>query len=102
MTTTHSSERKLDRRSFLNRTATMVGAAVGPGRALLTIFTAAFLAAVVFLLFVYPAGWLRSKRSGVPFEAPLVPFGVFLAPAALLTLLWGYPAIRWYLDRMMG
>jgi leader peptidase (prepilin peptidase)/N-methyltransferase len=30
------------------------------------------------------------------FELPLVPFGVFLAPAALLTLLFGDRMIAWY------
>lgn len=78
----------------------MVGASLGPGRALLTVFVGALLAAVVFVAFVYPIGWLRSKKRGVAFEPPLVPFGVFLAPAALLTLFWGYPLIGWYLDRM--
>ena len=67
----------------------MVGAYLGPGRTLLTIFIGAFLGAVGFLAVVYPITWLRSKRAGVPFEPPLVPFGVFLAPAALIALLWG-------------
>ena len=80
----------------------MVGAALGPGRSLLTIFLGALLAAVVFLLYVYPLGWWRSRRQGVAFEAPLVPFGVFLAPAALFTLFWGFPLISWYFDRVMG
>jgi prepilin signal peptidase PulO-like enzyme (type II secretory pathway) len=31
------------------------------------------------------------------FEPPLVPFGVFLAPAALVTLLWGDIALAWLL-----
>ena len=78
----------------------MVGAALGPGRSLLTIFVAALLAAVVFLAFVYPIGWMRSRQRGVPFAPPLVPFGVFLAPAALLTLFWGYALIGWYVDRI--
>ena len=30
-----------------------------------------------------------------PFETPLVPFGVFLAPAALLTLFWGDALLAW-------
>ena len=30
-----------------------------------------------------------------PFETPLVPFGVFLAPAALLTLFWGDALLGW-------
>lgn len=80
----------------------MVGAALGPGRALLTIFTAALIAAVVFLVGVYPVVWLRSRRRGVPFEVPLVPFGVFLAPAALLILLCGDSLIGWYIARMLG
>jgi leader peptidase (prepilin peptidase)/N-methyltransferase len=80
----------------------MVGAALGPGRALLTIFAAAALAAVVFLAGVYPVVWMRSRRRGEPFQVPLVPFGVFLAPAALLILLGGDSLIGWYLARMLG
>jgi hypothetical protein len=30
-----------------------------------------------------------------PFEMPLVPFGVFLAPAALLTLFFGDALLAW-------
>ena len=91
----------------------MVGAAVGPGRALLTVFVGAMLGAVVFLAFVLPVTWLRRGRAaGVAeqldlplaeqpeFELPLVPFGVFLAPAALLTLLWGYAMVARYLEWM--
>ena len=36
---------------------------------------------------------------GGSFEAPLVPFGVFLAPAALVTLLWGDAVLAWLLRR---
>ncbi|MCX5766120.1 MAG: prepilin peptidase [Gemmatimonadetes bacterium] len=79
----------------------MAGASLGSARALLTIFVAALLAAVVFLLIVYPLGSYRARRRGVPFEAPLVPFGVFLAPAALITLVAGYPMLNWYLDRFL-
>lgn len=79
----------------------MAGAALGPARSLLTIFVAAFLAAVIFLVFVYPIGWLRSRGKEEPFAIPLVPFGVFLAPAALLTLLWGSQLMLWYFDWMM-
>src|SRR5215208_2941166 len=75
----------------------VVGGALGPGRALLTVFVGALLGALAFLGVVYPIAWIRSRRRGVPFEPPLVPFGVFLAPAALLTLLWGERAIEWYL-----
>ena len=79
-----------------------VGATVGPARSLLTIFLAAALAAVAFLLVVYPIGWLRARRAGKEFEAPLVPFGVFLAPAALLALLFGNSLLGWYVERMYG
>ncbi|MBL8997047.1 MAG: prepilin peptidase [Gemmatimonadetes bacterium] len=74
-----------------------VGAMVGPGRALLTVFVAALIGTGVFLALVLPVGMLRARAKGVPFEAPLVPFGVFLAPAGALTLLWGDPLIDWYL-----
>jgi len=80
----------------------MVGVALGPGRSLLTIFVGAFFAAVVFLLFVYPVGLLRARARGASFETPLVPFGVFLAPAAIFTLLFGSSLIGWYLDRVIG
>jgi leader peptidase (prepilin peptidase)/N-methyltransferase len=77
----------------------VVGAAVGPRRALLTVFVGAALGAVTFLGVVLPVTWLRRRQAAVPFETPLVPFGVFLAPAALLTLLYGDQIIRWYLSR---
>jgi leader peptidase (prepilin peptidase)/N-methyltransferase len=78
----------------------VVGGALGPWRALMTIFVAAFLGAALFLLVVYPVTWLRSRRSGQSFEPPMVPFGVFLAPAALVTLLWGSTLIAWYADQL--
>ena len=74
----------------------VVGAALGPQRALLTVFLGAMLGAITFLAVVYPVTWLRSRRASVEFEPPLVPFGVFLAPAAMLTLLWGDRLIDWY------
>jgi leader peptidase (prepilin peptidase) / N-methyltransferase len=80
----------------------MVGAALGPSRALLTIFVGAFIAAAVFIVVVYPVGMLRARARGEKFEVPLVPFGVFLAPAALFTLLFGSSLIGWYLNRIMG
>lgn len=92
-----------------------VGAAVGPTRALLTVFVGATLAAVVFLGIVYPIIALtrtsnprrrgaqqtelalggRNGSAATPFDAPLVPFGVFLAPAAMVTLLWGDALLEW-------
>jgi leader peptidase (prepilin peptidase)/N-methyltransferase len=96
----------------------MVGAALGPTRSLLTIFIGALLGALAFLLIVYPVtAWRRrntAARVAVGGEegevgqteaetgAPLVPFGVFLAPAAMLTLLWGDALVRWYVGLIQG
>ena len=74
----------------------MVGAHLGIGRTFLTIFFGAALGAVIFLVVVFPIAYVRSRRAGVEFDAPLVPFGVFLAPAAMIALLWGGPLINWY------
>ena len=78
----------------------MIGAMVGPGRGFLTVFVAAAIGAVAFLVIVMPIGWVRAKRRGAAFELPLVPFGVFLAPAGMLTLLWGHAMIDWYLGQL--
>ena len=80
----------------------MAGAALGPGRTLLTVFLGALIGAVVFLAVVFPIGWASSKRSGTAFDPPLVPFGVFLAPAALLALLWGRSMADWYVHGVLG
>jgi leader peptidase (prepilin peptidase)/N-methyltransferase len=77
----------------------VVGAALGAERALLTIVGGAFVGAVFFLVFVAPVVWVRSKRERKEFEFPDVPFGVFLAPAAMLALLWGDRLIAWYVQR---
>jgi leader peptidase (prepilin peptidase)/N-methyltransferase len=77
-----------------------VGAALGPSRALTTVFVGATIGAVVFLAVVYPLAYLRRGRVaqqtelalGEESEAlllPLVPFGVFLAPAAVIMLFFG-------------
>ncbi len=79
-----------------------VGAALGPPRTFLTIVGGAFLGATLFLLIVGPIVWVRARRRGEEFAFPDVPFGVFLAPAALLALLWGDPLIAWYLERTLG
>jgi leader peptidase (prepilin peptidase)/N-methyltransferase len=76
----------------------MVGAAVGPNRALMTIFLGALLGAVVFLGVVYPIAWIRSRSAKSDFQLPLVPFGVFLAPAAVITLLWGQRILSAYMS----
>lgn len=80
----------------------MAGAYLGPGRTLLTIFIGAFLGAVGFLAIVYPIAWLRARRAGTAFAPPLVPFGVFLAPATLIALLWGNQLMHWYAHNMLG
>lgn len=88
----------------------VVGGAVGPARALLVLFVGAALGAVVFSLVVYPLVRLRRARQPAVAQGPTdeatddmphVPFGVFLAPAAVLTLLWGDPLITWYLNRLV-
>jgi leader peptidase (prepilin peptidase)/N-methyltransferase len=79
----------------------MVGAAVGPNRALITIFLGALIGAVVFLAIVYPISYMRARRAESEFDPPLVPFGVFLAPAAVVALLWGDRLITAY-TRLSG
>lgn len=77
-----------------------VGAALGPTRAIATVFVGATIGALAFLAIVYPIAMLRRGRAESqtelalgatrpPLELPLVPFGVFLAPAAAVMLLWG-------------
>lgn len=73
----------------------VVGAAIGPTRAIITVFVAAALGTVVFLGLVYPVGFIRAQRAGRAFEPPLVPFGVFLAPAAVVMLLGGAALMEW-------
>jgi leader peptidase (prepilin peptidase)/N-methyltransferase len=81
-----------------------VGAALGPTRALITVFMGAAIGAVAFAGVVIPIALLRRGRvreqtelalGSPPFETPLVPFGVFLAPAAMLTLFWGDALLAW-------
>jgi leader peptidase (prepilin peptidase) / N-methyltransferase len=74
----------------------VVGGAVGPNRALMTIFIGALIGAVVFVAVVYPIAWLRARSRQAEFVPPLVPFGVFLAPAAVIALLWGDQLISAY------
>ena len=81
-----------------------VGAALGPTRALITVFMGAAIGAVAFAGVVIPIALLRRGHAreqtelalgSPPFETPLVPFGVFLAPAAMLTLFWGDALLAW-------
>lgn len=78
----------------------VVGGAVGPARALLTIFLGALIASILFLGIVYPIAWMRARRSGEEFQPPQVPFGVFLAPAAMIALLWGDSILSLYTHSM--
>ncbi|MDQ6888106.1 MAG: prepilin peptidase [Gemmatimonadota bacterium] len=80
----------------------MVGAHLGSTRTLLTIFLGAAIGAVGFLGIVFPLEWLRSRRRGASFDPPLVPFGVFLAPAGIVALLWGDALIDWYTHGVLG
>ncbi len=85
----------------------VVGAAVGPARSLLTIFIAAVLAPIVLLGIVYPlsARGLADDKGqtelalevGGGWRKRELPFGVFLAPAALIALVHGDAIIAWYL-----
>lgn len=83
-----------------------IGGALGPQRAIMAIFVASALGAVSFLGVVYPVSWVRRTTTREQtelalgsggFHPPLVPFGVFLAPAAVLTLLWGDAWLGWLL-----
>lgn len=85
----------------------VVGAAVGPARSLLTIFIGAVIAPIVLLGVVYPLSARGLADDQGQTELPLeasggwrkreLPFGVFLAPAALIALLCGDAIIAWYL-----
>jgi leader peptidase (prepilin peptidase)/N-methyltransferase len=85
----------------------VVGAALGPTRSLLTIFIGALIAPIVLLGVVYPLsarGLADDKgQTELALEASAswrkreLPFGVFLAPAALIALLFGDAMIAWYL-----
>jgi leader peptidase (prepilin peptidase)/N-methyltransferase len=96
-----------------------VGAALGAGRAGLTVLVAAFIGAFVAALVVIPARLLLNRRSAAA-EGPTaevtggsdgdfapardlteIPFGVFLAPAAVVTLLWGDRMLAWYNSRIL-
>jgi len=75
------------------------------------VFVGAVIGVVAFVGVMYPLSRVRRAHTApqldlalgeVPAELPHVPFGVFLAPAALATLLWGYELIGWYAGRMAG
>jgi leader peptidase (prepilin peptidase)/N-methyltransferase len=85
-----------------------IGAEVGPTKALITVFLGATLACAVYATVVLPFSWMQRGRvreqtelalGGGGLSLPLVPFGVFLAPAAFISLVWGTPLINWILQR---
>ncbi len=80
----------------------MIGAMVGPARSFVTVFVAAGIGAAVFLVIVAPVGYLRARARGEAYELPAVPFGVFLAPAGLVTLLFGDALIARYFALTFG
>jgi leader peptidase (prepilin peptidase)/N-methyltransferase len=82
-----------------------VGAALGPQRAIITVFLGAVLGMIAWVGIIAPLTWMRRAPArgaqtelalgGVGSAAmPLVPFGVFLAPAAVINLLWGEQLMR--------
>jgi len=70
----------------------MVGAFAGPLGVLFTIFAASFFGAVIGLLLIPIRGRTLQDK---------LPFGCFLAPAALTALLYGRQAIHAYLEFLM-
>ena len=82
-----------------------IGAALGPQRAIITVFLGAVLGMIAWLGIIAPLTWMRrSPARGAQTELalggvgaavmPLVPFGVFLAPAGVINLLWGEQLMR--------
>lgn len=66
----------------------MVGAFLGPAGVLLTVFLGALFGSLIF----GPISWKTGK---------LVPFGIFLALGAVLTLLWGGAMVEWYMETFL-
>ena len=87
-----------------------VGAALGPERALLTVVLGALVGAVASVMVLAPLAYVRHRQraaagaagEAAAFELPPVPFGVFLAPAALIALLGGDRVIAWYFANILA
>jgi leader peptidase (prepilin peptidase) / N-methyltransferase len=89
-----------------------VGAALGAERAGLTVLVAAFIGAIVATIVVIPARLLLNRQPAADGggttpddgarDVTEIPFGVFLAPAALFTLLWGDRLLAWYIAWARG
>jgi len=69
----------------------MVGAYLGPARALLVLILGSFVGAAVGVFLI--------ARRGKDIQFAL-PFGTFLAPAAFVAMLWGQRIVDWYLSRL--
>ncbi|MCA9736374.1 MAG: prepilin peptidase, partial [Gemmatimonadetes bacterium] len=67
----------------------MIGAFLGTGGVLLTLFLGSLLGSVIF-------GPIALKTE------KLVPFGIFLALGAAVTWVWGDPLLRWYTVTILG
>lgn len=91
-----------------------VGASLGPERALMTVMLGAVLGAATALLVLVPMAVLRKRpvaavAQGEPGEGsgsvfgdlPHVPFGVFLAPGAVVALFYGDRIIAWYFTNVL-
>ena len=93
-----------------------VGAALGPERALMTVLLGAVLGAVASVLVLVPLTVVRKRTvaagpevAGAQGEAtgslfgdlPHVPFGVFLAPGAVVALFYGDRIIAWYFTHVL-
>lgn len=71
----------------------MVGAYLGWPRTVLTIFLAVFAGSIVGV-------WLMLRRGGRDMQM-LLPFGIFLGLAAIISLLIGEKIIAWYLGQFL-
>ena len=95
-----------------------VGASLGPERALMTVLLGAVFGAVASVLVLIPIAVVR-KRAGVVTtsgeaavaadgtgsllgDLPHVPFGVFLAPGAVVALFFGDRIIAWYFTYVLS
>jgi len=73
----------------------MIGAFLGLGGTLLTIF----LGSLLGLLVGVPVSWIRGRLTALNTYLPL---GVFLAMGAAITHVWGARIIGWYLGSVLG
>jgi leader peptidase (prepilin peptidase)/N-methyltransferase len=73
----------------------MIGAFIGLGGMLLTIF----LGSVLGLVIGVPVSWIRGRLTALNTYLPL---GVFLAMGAAVAHVWGPRIIEWYMDSVVG